>query len=69
MVVVKITGKPYLCQTDEIGELCVSSEAVGSSYWGLKGKTSSVFDVSECFCQLCSVTFGFAISKSLMVVT
>ncbi|PIK60976.1 putative disco-interacting protein 2-like C [Apostichopus japonicus] len=46
MVVVKITGKPYLCQTDEIGELCVSSEAVGSSYWGLKGKTSAIFSIN-----------------------
>ncbi|XP_071791517.1 disco-interacting protein 2 homolog C-like [Asterias amurensis] len=45
MVVVKVEGPPVLCKTDEIGELCVASEAVGASYWGLKGKTNATFNV------------------------
>ena len=47
MVVVKIEGPPVLCKTDEIGELCVSSESVGGSFWGLKGKTNATFNVSN----------------------
>ncbi|XP_054750065.1 disco-interacting protein 2 homolog C-like isoform X1 [Lytechinus pictus] len=46
MVVVKIDGPPVLCKTDEIGELCVSSESVGGSFWGLKGKTNATFNVT-----------------------
>ena len=49
MVVVKIEGPPILCKTDEIGELCVSSESVGGSFWGLKGKTNGTFNVSNSF--------------------
>ena len=45
MVVVKVDGPPVLCKTDEIGELCVASEAVGTSYWGLRGKTNTTFNV------------------------
>ena len=46
MVVVKIDGPPVLCKTDEIGELCVASEAMGASFWGLKGKSQNTFSVS-----------------------
>ncbi|XP_071502851.1 disco-interacting protein 2 homolog C-like [Diadema antillarum] len=46
MVVVKIDGPPVLCKTDEIGELCVASESVGGSFWGLKGKTNATFNVT-----------------------
>ena len=42
---VKISGLPYLCKTDEIGELCLSSTTCGSEYWGLKGKSLNTFQV------------------------
>ncbi|CAF91533.1 unnamed protein product, partial [Tetraodon nigroviridis] len=36
---------PQLCQTDEIGELCVCSIATGTSYYGLTGMTKNTFEV------------------------
>ncbi|XP_076304246.1 disco-interacting protein 2 homolog C-like isoform X3 [Tachypleus tridentatus] len=45
VAVVKVGDQPYLCKTDEVGELCVSSSLTGSSYWGLQGLTNSVFKV------------------------
>ncbi|XP_013409759.1 disco-interacting protein 2 homolog C isoform X2 [Lingula anatina] len=45
MVVVRIDGPPYLCKTDEVGELCVSAAYSGSGYWGLQGITSTYFKV------------------------
>ena len=45
MVVVKIDGSPYLCKTDEVGELCVCSAYTGVSYWGLHGITANTFQV------------------------
>jgi len=53
IVVVKISGPPILCKTDEIGELCVQSTATGSAYWGLQGKTAHNFRVSylTAFCS------------------
>ena len=45
VAVVKVTGLPMLCKTDEIGELCVSSLTCGSEYWGLKGKSGNVFQI------------------------
>ncbi|XP_059476315.1 disco-interacting protein 2 isoform X3 [Neocloeon triangulifer] len=45
IVVVKMEGPPYLCKTDEVGEICVSSGATGSQYWGLSGLTNSSFKV------------------------
>ena len=47
MVVVKIDGDPYLCKTDEVGELCLSSNYTGECYWGLKGFSTSTFRVSR----------------------
>ncbi|RWS31013.1 disco-interacting protein 2-like protein, partial [Leptotrombidium deliense] len=41
--VVKINGVPYLCKTDEVGEICLSTSAAGSCYWGLQGLTNSIF--------------------------
>ena len=38
-------GPPYLCKSDEVGELCISSGATGSAYWGLAGKTNHTFKV------------------------
>uniref|UniRef100_A0A8D3C4S6 DMAP1-binding domain-containing protein n=1 Tax=Scophthalmus maximus TaxID=52904 RepID=A0A8D3C4S6_SCOMX len=43
--VVKPEGVPLLCQTDEIGELCVCSVASGTSYYGLTGMTKNTFEV------------------------
>ncbi|XP_045858447.1 disco-interacting protein 2 homolog A isoform X8 [Meles meles] len=42
--VVKVEGTPYLCKTDEVGEICVSSSATGTAYYGLLGITKSVFE-------------------------
>ena len=43
LVVVKHDGNPLLCKTDEVGEICMSSSAVGSTFWGLPGMTNSIF--------------------------
>ena len=60
VVVVKVSGHPILCKTDEIGEICVQSMAAGSAYWGLQGKTTHTFRVS-CHCKLntysCTCTY------------
>lgn len=41
----KVEGAPYLCKTDEVGEICVHSSATGTAYYGLLGITKSVFEV------------------------
>lgn len=45
--VVRAEGTPYLCQTDEVGEICVSSSSTGVAYYGLPGMTKNVFEVSS----------------------
>jgi acyl-CoA synthetase (AMP-forming)/AMP-acid ligase II len=45
VAVVKLEGPPYLCQTDEVGEVCVSSQYTGTGYWGLAGKSTNTFKV------------------------
>ncbi|ELT90261.1 hypothetical protein CAPTEDRAFT_205040 [Capitella teleta] len=45
MVVIKMDGAPTLCKTDEVGELCLSSSYVGSTYFGLQGITNQIFKV------------------------
>ena len=35
-----------ICKTDEVGEICMKSSAVGSSYWGLPGLTNSIFRIT-----------------------
>ncbi|CAL4058598.1 unnamed protein product [Meganyctiphanes norvegica] len=45
IVVVKLDGQPYVCRTDEVGEICVSGSAVGSQYLGLQGMTNTTFRV------------------------
>ncbi|XP_053386607.1 disco-interacting protein 2 homolog C-like isoform X2 [Mercenaria mercenaria] len=45
MIVVKIEGAPYLCKTDEVGELCVCAGYAGVQYWGLQGITVNTFQV------------------------
>ncbi|XP_027713208.1 disco-interacting protein 2 homolog A isoform X5 [Vombatus ursinus] len=42
--VVKVEGTPYLCRTDEVGEVCVHSGATGAAYYGLVGITRNVFE-------------------------
>lgn len=49
--VVKVDGAPYLCKTDEVGEVCVSSNATGTAYYGLPGVTRNVFEVCTCALQ------------------
>ncbi|XP_056389225.1 disco-interacting protein 2 homolog A isoform X4 [Hyla sarda] len=44
MCVVKMEGAPYLCKTDEVGELCVSSNSTGNAYYGLHGITKNIFE-------------------------
>ena len=34
-----------MCKTDEVGEICMSSNSVGSSYWGLPGLTNTTFRI------------------------
>lgn len=45
MVVVRSEGPPVLCKTDQVGEICVTSGASGTSYYGLDGLTNSAFRV------------------------
>ncbi|XP_062518926.1 disco-interacting protein 2 homolog A-like [Corticium candelabrum] len=45
VAIVKLEGPPYLCQTDEVRELCVSSQYTGTSYWGPAGKSTNVSKV------------------------
>ncbi|XP_053420645.1 disco-interacting protein 2 homolog A isoform X5 [Nycticebus coucang] len=42
--VVKVEGTPYLCKTDEVGEICVNSSTTGTAYYGLLGITKNVFE-------------------------
>lgn len=41
--VAKVNDTTQLCKTDEVGEILISSPAVGSNYWGLQGLTNSIF--------------------------
>lgn len=40
--VVKVNS-PTLCQTDEIGEICVSAKSTASGYYGLQGLSTNTF--------------------------
>jgi hypothetical protein len=51
MVVVKLDTVPTLCKTDEVGELCLSSNYTGTGYWGLQGYSNSSFKVSGMFAR------------------
>uniref|UniRef100_A0A8C3AXR0 Disco interacting A n=1 Tax=Cyclopterus lumpus TaxID=8103 RepID=A0A8C3AXR0_CYCLU len=42
--VVRVEGTPYICQTDEVGEICVSSGCTGVAYYGLPGMTKNLFE-------------------------
>ncbi|XP_012058274.1 PREDICTED: disco-interacting protein 2 homolog C [Atta cephalotes] len=45
VVVIKMEGQPFICKTDEVGEICVHSAATGSQYWGLQGLTNNTFKI------------------------
>ncbi len=45
LVVLKVDGPPVICKTDEVGEICMSASASGSSFWGLPGLTNATFRV------------------------
>ena len=47
MVVVKLDGPVLLCKTDEVGELCLSSNFTGTGYWGLPGVSNASFKVNN----------------------
>ena len=51
--VVKVEGIPYLCKTDEVGEICVNSSATATAYYGLLGITKNIFEVRAWFLPLC----------------
>lgn len=36
---------PYLCHTDEIGEICISAKSTADRYFGLQGLSTSTFKV------------------------
>lgn len=38
-------NQPHLCQTDEVGEICISAKSTADRYFGLQGLTSTVFKV------------------------
>ncbi|XP_033865952.3 disco-interacting protein 2 homolog A-like isoform X7 [Acipenser ruthenus] len=42
--VVRVEGTPYLCKTDEVGEICVGSNTTGIAYYGLPGITKNIFE-------------------------
>ncbi|XP_061648425.1 disco-interacting protein 2 homolog A isoform X6 [Phyllopteryx taeniolatus] len=44
--VVRAEGTPYLCQTDEVGEICVNSKCTGAAYYGLQGMTKNIFETT-----------------------
>jgi acyl-CoA synthetase (AMP-forming)/AMP-acid ligase II len=43
--VIKVNGNAALCQTDEIGEICISSKSTSDCYFGLTGLTLSTFKI------------------------
>ncbi|KAK8393475.1 hypothetical protein O3P69_006655 [Scylla paramamosain] len=45
IIVVKLEGQPFVCRTDEVGEICVAGAAMGDQYWGLQGMTNATFRV------------------------
>lgn len=37
---------PVICQTDEVGEICISSKSTANGYFGLNGLSTNVFKVT-----------------------
>ncbi|XP_076623138.1 disco-interacting protein 2 isoform X13 [Colletes latitarsis] len=46
VIVIKMEGQPFICKTDEVGEICVHSSTTGNQYWGLQGLTNNTFKVA-----------------------
>lgn len=46
VAIVKATGVPSLCKTDEVGEIVLESSSCGNGYYGLQGKTNQTFRVN-----------------------
>lgn len=47
MVVVKMDGIPYMCKTDEVGEICMGGLSTTTcNYWGLPGLSNATFRVA-----------------------
>ena len=36
---------PILCQTDEVGEICISAKSTANCYFGLHGLSSNIFKI------------------------
>ncbi|GIY21701.1 disco-interacting protein 2 homolog C [Caerostris extrusa] len=47
--IVSVNGLPFLCKTDEVGEICVCSYGTASSYWGLQGLTNTIFKMQPLY--------------------
>ena len=70
-------GSPDLCKVDEVGELCLCANSIGDGYYGLQGKTTSVFRVTMIFIivfDLCLIVFislvsGVTEKKSCLCLT
>ena len=41
----KETYRPYLCKIDEVGEICLASQATAQGYWNFNGFTNNTFKV------------------------
>ncbi len=39
------TQHPVLCQTDEVGEICISSKSTANCYYGLSGLSTNIFKI------------------------
>lgn len=46
MVVVRSEGAPVLCKTDQVGEICLSIGATGTTYYDLDGLSNATFKVA-----------------------
>lgn len=39
------SNTPHLCQTDEVGEICISAKSTADRYFGLQGLTTNTFKI------------------------
>lgn len=45
IVVLRSEGPPFVCKTDQVGEICIARGCTGSSYFGLEGLSNVTFKV------------------------
>ena len=69
MVVVKTDGAPFLCKTDEVGELCITSKYCGTGYWGLQGITNNMFKVGPLVNHFSPITNHFEATYNHFLIT